>query len=327
MSKVAIIGAGMAGLTALQALSAEGHEVTVFDKSRGSGGRLATKKVGSASWDMGAQFMRAHTDEFAAQIAEWEAKGWVALWDMQPHAINKTGIHPSPDDVNRYVGVSRMTALSRHLLEAAAHFIPRTRIERCEFKDNLWTLHSEEGECFPGYDALVINAPPAQAKALATGQISQDIIAQMDANWTLLLSFDGALPTEVNAAYVKDSPIAWVARNNSKPQRDEHVEAWVIQASAEWSNACVDAPRMNVQAELQAAFFDVLGIPEQKIIERWLHRWLYAIPNKKSDQAPLSDASRKVCVCGDWFDKGAVEGAFLSGRATGQAMLDILRKT
>ena len=72
MSRIAIIGAGLAGLTALQSLRAQGHSVTVFDKSRGSGGRMATKKLGDASWDMGAQFMRAQSEAFTRQLQQWQ---------------------------------------------------------------------------------------------------------------------------------------------------------------------------------------------------------------------------------------------------------------
>ncbi|MDO9620329.1 MAG: FAD-dependent oxidoreductase, partial [Moraxellaceae bacterium] len=40
---IAIIGAGMSGLSCASALQQLGHNVTVFDKSRGMGGRMSTR--------------------------------------------------------------------------------------------------------------------------------------------------------------------------------------------------------------------------------------------------------------------------------------------
>ena len=43
--RIAIIGAGLAGLSAARALTAAGHTPVVFEKSRGLGGRLATRRT------------------------------------------------------------------------------------------------------------------------------------------------------------------------------------------------------------------------------------------------------------------------------------------
>lgn len=44
-SRVAVIGAGIAGATCARALSLSGCEVHIVDKSRGAGGRLATRRL------------------------------------------------------------------------------------------------------------------------------------------------------------------------------------------------------------------------------------------------------------------------------------------
>ena len=123
MAEIAIIGAGMGGLSALHRLTAAGHNVTLFDKSRGSGGRMATKKVGDASWDMGAQFMRAHSSEFAEQLQAWQEQGWIARWQAEPHEWRQGQLRPTGDNIERFVGMPRMTGLSRQLLSSAHPFI------------------------------------------------------------------------------------------------------------------------------------------------------------------------------------------------------------
>tara|TARA_Y100001934_G_scaffold257229_1_gene326087 strand:- start:15214 stop:16203 length:990 start_codon:yes stop_codon:yes gene_type:complete len=318
MKKIAIIGAGVAGLTALQTLSKHGCSVTVFDKSRGSGGRLSSKKSGDSSWDMGAQFMRAHTDEFKAQLKIWEADGWVAHWDVTPWAINGTQRTASPDDIDRYVGMPRMTGLSRKLLEAADDFITQTRIIETQFnsESGTWSLTADDGTEFGPFDELIINTPPQQALPLlpAESQLSEQVSGiHMLPCWTLLLGFEDALECAFDAAFVKSGPISWIARNNSKPGRDAR-EAWVIQANHEWSERKKDAPREQVQQELEEAFAIATGCTAAPS-DIWLHRWLYSLPANSSGLGALRDEAHNLTLCGDWCLKPSIEGAWLSGRA------------
>jgi predicted NAD/FAD-dependent oxidoreductase len=318
MASIAIVGAGMAGLTALQALKQQGHHVTVFDKSRGSGGRLASKKVGNASWDMGAQFMRSHTDAFAQQLQQWQQQGWIEPWPVAPWVIDSAGARPSPDEVERFVSVSRMTALSRQLVACADEFATSTRIVHCRLDQQQWYLHDDEQQCHGPFDALIVNLPPAQAQPLLgdSPELQQQCQVEMLPCWTLLLAFEQPLDTAIDAAFVKHGAIGWLARNNSKPQRDAH-ETWVIQANHHWSQQRLEHPREQVQQELITAFAQALQLQIPHATEQWLHRWLYAIAAEPLQRGALSDPQRRLSVCGDWCHSGAVEGAWLSGRQAG----------
>jgi predicted NAD/FAD-dependent oxidoreductase len=75
--KVGIVGAGLAGLIAGRAIAEAGHDVVLWDKGRSPGGRLATRRIGDARLDHGAQFFTVRTDEFARHVAAWEADGIV----------------------------------------------------------------------------------------------------------------------------------------------------------------------------------------------------------------------------------------------------------
>lgn len=315
MKRIAIVGAGMAGLSALDALAKQGHVVTLFDKSRGSGGRMASKKVGDASWDMGAQFIRAHDVGFVRTLEQWQMQGWVGEWEVTPHIIDANGIRLSDDGVTRYVGISRMTALSRQLLVPASEFFPTTRIVSCQRTDSEWLLTDEGGQHYGPFDSLIINTPPQQALPLLENSYLAATIknVEMLPCWTLLLAFSKSVKSPVNAAFVHDNSIAWLARNNSKPQRDT-TETWVIQASHAWSQEQVDAPREDVLQALQQAFYEALEIPQQPTTEHWLHRWLYAVPADSLDAGALFDADRELAVCGDWCLRGTLEGAWLSGQ-------------
>ena len=323
MKKIAIVGAGVAGLTALQTLAEHAH-VTVFDKSRGSGGRLASKLLNDSSWDMGAQFIRAHTEEFRLTLAQWESQGWISRWPVTPWRISPNAQAPSPDGVDRFTGTPRMTALSRHLLTKASEFIGSARIVSTHF-DGSWHLQDEDGRKYGPFDALVINTPPQQALPLLP-EVSplRDQVAQCEMLpcWTLLLSFDEPLKVPFDAAFVSDSPLAWIARNNSKTGRAAE-EAWVLQASHDWSRDHCEHPREQVQQALLQAFADACGtLPPLR--EQWLHRWLYAIPEQSPALGALADASHNLVITGDWCQHGSVEGAWISGNIAARKLLESL---
>lgn len=72
---IAIIGSGMAGLSAAHALAAAGLNVQLFDKSRGSGGRMASKRSDAGSLDLGAQYFTARDRRFVEVVQQWQARG------------------------------------------------------------------------------------------------------------------------------------------------------------------------------------------------------------------------------------------------------------
>ena len=84
--QIAIVGAGMAGLSCATRLAALGHELVLFDKGRGPGGRMATRRVEADGtmlrFDHGAQYFTARDPRFVEQVARWEREGVVARWDL-----------------------------------------------------------------------------------------------------------------------------------------------------------------------------------------------------------------------------------------------------
>ena len=162
---IAIIGTGLAGLSAAQALHAAGLSVELFDKSRGSGGRMASKRSDAGSLDLGAQYFTARDRRFVEVVQQWQARGWVAEWDPQLYQYNQNGLQPSPDEQLRWVGAPRMSSISRALLGALpVHF--GCRITEVFRGEQHWGLQDAEGNSHGPYSSVIVATPAPQATAL-----------------------------------------------------------------------------------------------------------------------------------------------------------------
>ena len=162
---IAIIGTGIAGLSAARALKDAGHVVQLFDKSHGSGGRMSSKRTEAGALDLGAQYFTARDRRFVNEVQRWQANGWAAEWEPQLYNCQSGQLSPSPDEQTRWVGTPRMSAITRGLLEGLeVHFACRiTEVYRGE---QHWHLQDAEGFTHGPFSHVVIATPAPQATAL-----------------------------------------------------------------------------------------------------------------------------------------------------------------
>lgn len=332
----AVIGAGMAGITCARTLAQAGHQVTVFEKSRGFGGRMSTRSSPFGTFDHGAQYFTVRDARFAKAIATTPAavKPWSAnaVRVLDPHGRVAEAALPSPE--SHYVGTPGMTALVRAWAQPLVQQgrvelqTQVTRIERDALDAKRWQLRTtgagDSTHVYSGFDGVVLAVPSAQAHTLlqvsaqAPAMALQVADVQVAPCWTLMLAYPNAVqPTlphlgpQWNAALSTHHRIAWLARESSKPGRDA-IERWTVQASAAWSREHLedDAPR--VQAKLLKAFAEVTGIRAEPAHAE-VHRWRYAKTEKPLGKSFLWDARARIGVCGDWCLGHRVENAFVSG--------------
>jgi len=111
---IAVIGAGISGLIAARTLQDNGHRVCVFDKSRGPGGRAATRRINEFRFDHGAQYFTTRDPAFQRAVEAWRERGLVEPWHGR---IGRVGnmIEPSDDKQERFVGVLGMSAIGKNL--------------------------------------------------------------------------------------------------------------------------------------------------------------------------------------------------------------------
>jgi predicted NAD/FAD-dependent oxidoreductase len=320
--RVAVIGAGVSGLSAARVLHDHGYPVRVFEKSRGLGGRAATRRVYGVSFDHGAQYFTVRDPGFRQAVEAWCESGVVEPWRARIGKVEASGIKASPDGQQRYVAVPGMSALGAHLgadldVQRQVRVLPPRREGR------RWLLTGDDGADLGSFDALIVSAPAPQAWELLAGVAPR--VAELAAGvrytptWAVLLACEGPAALEYDGLFFGDGILAWAARNSSKPGRSGNT--WVLHADADWAALNLDVGSARVNAELMAAFCAATGTEPACTRAVSAHRWLYSLVPSPLDVGGLWEPSLRLGVCGDWCSGARIEGAFLSGRAVAGRIL------
>ena len=276
--RVAVIGAGLAGLSAARTLRDQDHDVRVFDKGRGVGGRTSTRRSSSFAFDHGAQYFTAHDERFGRLVASWQEAGIVAPWPARITVL-ENGACRSGTPRTRYVGVPGMNAIARHLA-AGLDIALGIRITGLSHDANGWRLVENNGPVSGVFDVVIAALPAAQTAELLAGLSNLAESAQrcpIAPCWAVMLGFDRPLATTYDGAFVHDSPISWIARNNSKPGRGP-AESWVLHAGPAWSSAYLDDSPEAVASTLTGEFEQLIGLGALRPIHTDAHRWRHALP-------------------------------------------------
>lgn len=309
-----MIGAGIAGLTAARALQHGGLHVTVFEKSSGPGGRAATRVAAlDLSFDHGAQYFTARDPRFTAEVKAWRRNGVVDEWHAQFVEIRQGTVRAKRDQPQRYVGVPDMSALGRDLADGL-HVMTDTRIVGIDGTPSGWTLVESDGRIHSSFSSVIVALPaPQAAELLGPHAFPKEALAiRMTPCWAVMAAFESAVAVEWDGAFVHGCPLAWVARNSSKPGRDHRLDAWVLHATADWSTTNLNASWESVATSLLGEFGRVTSsIVTPVVLDA--KRWLYAAHQEPVRLAALGNGWQGLVVCGDWLLGGRIEGAYLSG--------------
>ena len=316
MRRVAVIGAGFSGLVAARELR-ECSEVTIFEKSRGYGGRMATRYGNGFEFDHGAQYFTARSAEFKRFLEPLIAHGAVANWRARFAELNRDTVIAARDwdDVfPHYVGAPRMNAIGRYLASGLT-VRPSTTVTRLDREADGWSLVDSDNNALGRFDWVVCALPAAQTAALVPAdsrlqQLAEEV--QMRACYALMLGFDRPLRLPWQAALVSGADVSWVSVNSSKPQRADRFTL-VVHSTNDYADINLDTHLLDVQDHLLGEASEITGIDCGQASFCQLQRWRYANTEKQSGPACLVDEEMQLAGCGDWFRHGRVEAAFSSG--------------
>lgn len=326
---IAIIGAGLAGLTCARRLELQGNTVILYEKNVDVSGRMSTRETELGGFDYGAQYFTATSDAFKKEVAGWRKAGWAAPWEGKlvslDNGVAKAAGRSGGASGQRLVAVPGMGSIGRHLAQGL-DIRAEQRIKRIESHGNQWLL-AVESETVPidasagPFDAVVIAVPADHAAALlepAPKLAAQAATVHLAPCWALMLGFPDSLGLGYDGAWVQGSRLAWIAQDASKPQRRPG-EHWIGHASQEWSIKHLGDDPERAKEKLLKAFHEATGSHVQPVYAS-AHRWRYAQATQPLPGNCLWDADLRIGACGDWFaagleGSGKIENAYLSGLA------------
>tara|TARA_Y100000590_G_scaffold470732_1_gene668942 strand:+ start:6812 stop:7795 length:984 start_codon:yes stop_codon:yes gene_type:complete len=314
MKSVAIIGAGISGLSLANKINNISN-VTVFEKSRGLGGRVATRRVGNFSFDHGAQFFKAKSSEFNEYIEPMIEKGIIDIWKARFIEIDHGKVTNSRiwgEESANYIGIPSMSAIGKFMSEGLNIKLSE-KIEKIQ-RNSKWELFTAENETKGQYDWIISTIPPKQTIELIPNikNIYSNIEShKMLACYSLMLGFDKAIDIDFDAALVKGKDISWISVNSSKPGRGDQYTI-LAHSTNKWASENIERDRDWVKEYLCGELSKIIDRDISNASYIGLQGWRYANIGKQKGENFYINKEENIALCGDWFIQGRIESAYLS---------------
>lgn len=325
-AKIAILGAGLSGLVVAQTLKKHAA-VTVFEKSRGPGGRMSTRQQDDIFFDHGAQYFTARGRRFKKFLAPFLQSGVVKAWNAKVTTLelglkeyNRIWFEP------HYVGAPHMNSLCI-ALSAELDVRYQTRVAPLRGDSPPWQLKSSDDDYLGAYDWVLSTAPAQQTIELFPGIVFNETslsAVKMLACHTLMLQLDKEPNIGWDAAVVKNSIIEWIALNSRKPKRCMDQPNVIVHSANQWAEDTRTMPLDEVKSRLTDELFQLTPVNPSDVLQNTVHRWRYAAVNRPLGEDYLLSKAHQLAACGDWCLEGRVEGAYLSGQRLAHELVSLI---
>lgn len=338
MAQIAIVGAGVAGLAAGRELGRAGHGVTVFEKSRGLGGRVATRRVDGFAIDHGAQLMKAPSARLLALVEEAAGAQDLAapVWIFDGEARVSPG-DPVFNEDAKWVWAGGNTALAK-AMGRGLNVRLETTVAALRRDGAGYVALDDGGQALGSFEAVLLTAPAPQTVAiLAASDLDPRTHAELEAalspvryrpclSIALAYSRRPELPWYALLNVDRLHPIAWLACEHAKPGRaPDGTALFLAQMSPAWTQATWDAlpkgtygqhgpppePVLEVHALVAAIVGEALGAPLWADVQRWR----YALCDAPCGPAAIEGRDSIFCAGDLEHGQGRVHLAIESGWA------------
>lgn len=339
---ICIVGAGLAGAGVAYALRDEPVSVTLFEKSRGVGGRAATRRRDGCRYDHGANYIKDSDEKTADLISSLGTDGLIDIAQpVWPFAADGRISESDRPESHKWTWESGITQFAKRLFEETDATINyQTRIAALRRGRAGWTLSETDGGAYGPFDAVVLTPPaPQTADLLAATEIlgtdadlSAATAAVADVPYRTIRTIVLHYQFELDRPYYalvntdRDHDVGWVSRESCKAG---HVpageELLIVQLSPEWSTAHYDTPLAEAGAVVAEKVASLLG-DERLTDPDWMddQGWRYALPDAAADSESLSSlAAADLYVAGDWVvGEGRAHAALWNGIELGETVAD-----
>ncbi len=336
--KIGIIGAGLSGLVAGRILARAGHDIVVFEKSRGYGGRMATRRVERDEMirvDHGAPYLTGTSDAFQSFLEEMQEAGLVTLWNDHFSYFTDGRIlpeMPGRERVPHYMAPGGMISIGKYLGRTLDIYFEEkvggiTHIGGSRITKSPWMLNSTSINVF-GVDAVIIATPAIQAYGLiSTAQDEFDLRKMIsvldDISYTsaisLLAGYGERNPVDWKAIYCDNPVVSWICNESSKRDFSGDMNL-VVHSTDKFAKKLAEADdpvALNVRMLMELG--QILGPWAARPEWHQSHLWRYHLPRKSLDMPYLEseDELAPIALIGDYFQGRSMEAAYLSGYKLG----------
>jgi predicted NAD/FAD-dependent oxidoreductase len=322
--RVAIIGAGICGLTLAQNLK-DHADVVVYEKARGVGGRMSTRYADPFYFDHGTDRFTARTRAFQAFLKPYRQSGIIDEWsgkvinlEMGKKVVKRLCFEPY------LVATPNMNSLCKKLAEGLDVRITVEVAPLAQKQSGAWVMQDKQGNRLGDYDLAISTAPSAQTLALFQAALSNNTPlhkARMQGCYALMIGFNKPWDSQWIAAKVRDNPIKWISINSTKPGRNEKVTAIVAHSGNSWADQHIDDNLDEAQEFLLAQFESVTGIDCTYADHISTHRWKYAIVEKSVKSGFYFDSKQGIGATGDWASTSRIEDVWYNANGLARAII------
>jgi renalase len=341
MIDIAIIGAGIAGLTCAQQLQQAGKQVVLIDKSRGLGGRLATRRLAGTHADHGVCYLKAKIDyrsdrlrqRFQQWIDELVSVGILRVWTDGIHNLAATGeLQPPNKFAPCYAAPLGATSIAKYL-GRDLEIVGDKLITAITPIEHGWQLSTSDPDWSLTAAQVIVATPPAQALAITRETIDPDCLQQLSSvhfsrSITAIAVYPASQQTAATTIQwrgiqsIDHLTLAWIGLDSSK-QLTPTNPVLVVQSSAAFAAQNFDAPDLSVIGQQLLDLVEPLIHPLHSPELVQVHRWGYAFAeNPLSISFLTAQTAAPLYFCGDWCGGNRVESAYQSGMAIADRILN-----
>ncbi len=279
---VLIVGAGLSGLCLAQKL---GRKTILVEKSRGVGGRIATRRIDDMGLDHGAPLL---PDDLMIRDLFREA----GLGGAE--RANGSGLYLP----------GAMTQIPKAMARGL-DIRKSTRVTSLRRTGQGWQVETDGPEVFQAND-LVITAPLPQALELLDRSrisVTDELrsITYTKALMALIVTQDIVAPDRTFSSRLHSLL--------SMRERGLHPRGFVVRASEDLSEEFFDQPEEQVLEFLRTEFLISFSTPPD-ITYQELKKWRYVLP-KTHLSVPFAEVSESLWLTGDSFRYGDARGAIV----------------
>ncbi len=297
--KIAIIGAGFSGCNLYDNLKLQFEDITIFEKSRGVGGRLSTKYIDDKFIDHGTPFLIPITEDLKSFCS-----------DLVKNKVIK-------NRYDEFLPINGMNKICKFLINEE-NLKTNTKIIEAKFIDNKWNLVDENNNNYTGFDKLFLTIPATQILEMNI-DLEENIKNELekinyDSVFSLILYSNANLKLDENLVY-ENSCVKNII-NNSKKYLYKDFSSYVIHSSRKFANE-VNTKTKEEILEIFLNSFDEKTKEHLKTFNLIPHLWKFAFVKNSLDMSYYLNESKTLGICGDYFNFSNVEASLTSSELLG----------